>query len=70
MPTGRVKTFSQKGFGFIKQDEAADDRGIFFHMANVVGDLEPNENDRVEFEIRESVRKPGTMEAVQVKLLD
>jgi hypothetical protein len=38
-------------------------------MANVVGDLEPQKNDRVEFGLRESVRKPGSMEAVQVKLL-
>jgi hypothetical protein len=36
---------------------------------NVVGDLEPQKNDRVEFGLRESVRKPGSMEAVQVKLL-
>jgi cold shock CspA family protein len=61
MPMGYVKMFSEKGFGFIRQDGAAGDAGIFFHMGNVIGDLEPQKNDRVEFEIRESARKPGSM---------
>ena len=45
------------------------DAEIFFHINNVIGDLEPLKGDRVEFEIRQSVRKPGSLEAVQVKLL-
>jgi cold shock CspA family protein len=61
--------FSERGFGFINQDGADDDRGIFFHVGNVLGDFEPQAKDRVEFEVRESARKPGSVEAVQVKLL-
>jgi cold shock CspA family protein len=70
MPTGKVKMFSQKGYGFIRQDGATDNDGIFFHIDNVVGDREPDINDRVEFMLRESKRKPGTMEAVDVRLVD
>ncbi len=70
MPTGKVKMFSQKGYGFILQDGATHADGVFFHIDNFVGDSEPNKNDRVEFMLRESRRKPGTMEAVDVRFLD
>jgi cold shock CspA family protein len=72
MPTGVVKMFSERGFGFIKQDGAAtaDDKGIFLHIDNVIGDLKPQAKDRVEFEVRDSSRKPGSLETVLVKLLD
>jgi cold shock CspA family protein len=69
MSAGYVKRFSEKGFGFIRKDGATGDAEIFFHINNVIGDLEPLKGDRVEFEIRQSVRKPGSLEAVQVKLL-
>ena len=36
----RQKVF-RKGFGFIREDGATGDAEIFFHINNVIGDLEP-----------------------------
>ena len=60
---------SEKGWGFLRQDGGVGDAGIFFHFRNVVSDVELQNGDHVEFETQQSKRKPGSLEAVQVRLL-
>ena len=61
--TGKIKTLTDKGFGFIAQEGEAKD--LFFHAKEVVGvtfdDLKVG--DEVTFEIGESPKGPN---AVQV----
>ena len=61
MSTGTVKFFnSSKGFGFITQDEGDD---LFFHISEVQGQ-EPNDGDKVEYEVGQGNKGPC---AVQVR---
>ncbi len=67
--TGIVKTVTDKGFGFIAKDGAAEtDKDLFFHASALIeayfNDL--REGDRVSFEIEETDR--GT-NAINVTLL-
>ena len=56
MPTGKVKWFnSQKGYGFITQDDGGKD--LFVHTSSVEGGT-LNENDSVNFEIGEGQKGP------------
>ena len=61
---GTIKKLTEKNFGFIKREDAADD--LFFHANNVEGvefrDL--REGDAVTFEIEKT---PKGNAAVQVK---
>jgi cold shock protein len=63
MATGKVKWFNtQKGFGFIVQE---DNKDIFVHFKDVVGGIESlKENDTVEFEVADG--RKG-LQAVNVK---
>lgn len=63
MPEGTVKWFStEKGYGFIRQDEGDD---IFVHVRGLAaGVTSLRENERVEFEIGEGRKGP---QAVEVK---
>ncbi|MFD2581027.1 cold-shock protein [Pedobacter vanadiisoli] len=63
MATGKVKWFNtQKGFGFIVQE---DNKDLFVHFKDVLGGIESlKENDRVEFEVAEG--RKG-LQAVNVK---
>jgi len=63
MATGKVKWFNtQKGFGFIVQE---DNKDIFVHFKDVLGGIESlKENDAVEFEVAEG--RKG-LQAVKVK---
>jgi len=63
MATGKVKWFNtQKGFGFIVQE---DNKDIFVHFKDVLGGIESlKENDTVEFEVAEG--RKG-LQAVNVK---
>ena len=57
MPQGTVKWFStQKGYGFITQDEGGD---IFVHVTGLApGTAGLDENQRVEFELSEGRKGP------------
>ncbi|MBO9675266.1 cold-shock protein [Pedobacter sp. KLB.chiD] len=63
MATGKVKWFNtQKGFGFIVQE---DNKDLFVHFKDVLGGIESlKENDKVEFEVAEG--RKG-LQAVNVK---
>lgn len=55
MTTGTVKFFNTtKGFGFITKDDGKD---IFFHISEVQGQ-EPQDGDKVQFEIGEGNKGP------------
>ncbi|TCD08421.1 cold-shock protein [Pedobacter frigidisoli] len=63
MANGKVKWFNtQKGFGFIVQE---DNKDLFVHFKDVLGGIETlKENDPVEFEVADG--KKG-LQAVNVK---
>jgi len=56
MPKGKIKWFdSEKGFGFIQQDESGDD--LFVHHSETDG-YALNDGDAVEYEIGEGRKGP------------
>ncbi|SER03299.1 MULTISPECIES: cold-shock protein [Pedobacter] len=63
MATGKVKWFNtQKGFGFIVQE---DNKDLFVHFKDVVGGIDSlKENDTVEYEVADG--RKG-LQAVNVK---
>ncbi|MCZ4244044.1 cold-shock protein [Pedobacter punctiformis] len=63
MATGKVKWFNtQKGFGFIVQE---DNKDLFVHFKDVLGGIEGiKENDEVEYEVADG--RKG-LQAVNVK---
>ena len=70
MPTGQVKWFnSRKGYGFITPDEGEKD--VFVHHTAIVTQNDEfanlNENDKVEFEVREGEKG---LEASNVKVTE
>lgn len=63
--TGRVKFYSEKGFGFITDDETEKD--IFFHFSSFPKGTIINEGDSVEYEIEEAEKGP---KAVKIVILE
>ena len=56
MSTGTVKFFNaSKGFGFIIQESGGE---LFFHISEVQGGQEPQDGDKVEFEVGEGKKGP------------
>lgn len=56
MSTGTVKFFNAgKGFGFIVQDSGDD---LFFHISEVQGGQEPQDGDKVEYEVGQGKKGP------------
>ncbi len=63
MNKGTVKFFNtSKGFGFITPDSGSD---LFFHISEIQG-MEPQDGDKVEFEIGQGQKGPC---AVKVKVI-
>ncbi len=63
MSEGTVKFFNaSKGFGFIIQDSGKD---LFFHVSEIQGQ-EPQDGDKVEFEVGEGRKGPC---ALSVKVM-
>lgn len=68
MATGTVKTVTDKGFGFIKQDEEEND--VFYHESVLEGDLAERKlrvGDKVKFEVEQAERGPR---AINIELVD
>ncbi|MEZ5885267.1 MAG: DUF3825 domain-containing protein [Paracoccaceae bacterium] len=65
---GRIKSYNpDKGFGFIKVEGQADD--VFFHITSVKDtSVRCVIDELVQFDATESKRKPGTLEASNVRL--
>lgn len=66
MPTGKIKFFNtEKGFGFITQDQGGDD--MFVHIS-ACGGTAPNEGDKVRYEIGQD-RRTGRPRAENVDIV-
>ncbi|MCK5884268.1 MAG: cold shock domain-containing protein [Bacteriovoracaceae bacterium] len=62
---GEIKFFdADKGFGFITPDDE-DLEDLFFHQSAVAG-VEPNDRDRVEFEVSQA---PKGLCAIKIKVI-
>jgi CspA family cold shock protein len=61
---------AEKGFSFIKRDDSEPD--VFCHSAALArsGIENVKIGDRVEFQVRESHKRPGRFEAVDIALID
>jgi len=63
MKKGTVKFFnSEKGFGFIKQEDS--DQDIFVHKSGLIDDI--REDDKVEFDVEQGQKG---LNAVNVKVV-
>jgi cold shock CspA family protein len=64
---GRVKYFSEKGYGFIKL-LGADDADVFFHISSWQNDLDPERDQLVEFDLINDP-KSGRPRAANLRLV-
>jgi len=67
MAQGTVKTVTDKGFGFIAQDDS-DGKDIFYHENSLEGELADRKlmvGDKVTFEIEET---PKGLNAINISL--
>ncbi len=68
MATGTVKTVTDKGFGFINQDDS--DKDVFYHENSLEGDLAERKlrvGDKVKFEVEQTEKGPNAVKIVLVE---
>jgi len=68
MATGKVKTVTDRGFGFISQD-GNDKKDMFYHESSLEGELAERKlrvGDMVNFEVEQSEKGPR---AVKISLV-
>lgn len=69
MNNGTVKWFnSDKGFGFIANDDGSDD--VFVHFSSIVSDgyKSLNEGDKVTFDLEQDPKNSRKLRAVNVRV--
>jgi cold shock protein len=68
MQTGKVRMWSARGFGFLTPDDGTGD--LFIHISSCVDGIdELRVGQRVSYNEKESRRKPGSAEAVDVQVI-
>ena len=71
MNTGVVKWFnSEKGYGFITNDNGGDDVFVHFSAINVEGFKTLNEGQRVRFETETDPKNSSKLRAVNVSIAE
>ena len=68
METGTVKTVTDKGFGFINQDDS--DKDVFYHENSLEGELAERKlrvGDKVKFEVEQTEKGPNAVKIVLVE---
>lgn len=68
MAKGKVKTVTDRGFGFIETEDA--DKDVFYHEGSLEGDLADRklqQGDEVEFDIEENEKG---LSATNIKLVE
>lgn len=71
MNTGIVKWFnSEKGYGFITNDNGGDDVFVHFSAIQVDGFKTLNEGQKVSFETEPDPKNSSKLRAVNVQLID
>jgi cold shock CspA family protein len=63
---GRIKHYSERGFGFIKV-LGADDADVFFHISVWQNDQDPQRDQVVEFDL---INETGRPRATNVRLVN
>ena len=69
MPTGTIKTLSDRGYGFIQVEGSPDN--LFFHVSGLQGTSfqQLHEGQAVEFDVQPDQRTPTRQQAVNVRLV-
>ena len=67
MNNGTVKWFnSEKGFGFISNDNGGDDVFVHFSALNMDGFKELKDGEKVEFEVTEGAKGPQAANVTRI----
>ncbi|MDL2232075.1 cold-shock protein [Ruminococcaceae bacterium OttesenSCG-928-L11] len=70
MNTGTVKWFnSEKGFGFITNDDGSEDVFVHFSAIQSEGYKTLNEGDKVQFETEQDPKNSSKLRAVNVSVI-